>query len=71
MLYALPLATRLAADATTTFARSAWPDAPVVPERERHAAGPARRAAATGLRRLADRLAAPAHTGRMRGAGAT
>jgi hypothetical protein len=70
-MYALPLAAKLAEDATAASARSGQPDAPVVPERGRYAAGPARQAAATALRRLADRLAVPAPAGRIRNVGAT
>ena len=70
-MYALPLATKLAVDATTASARSAQPDAPAVPERGRFAPGPARQAAAAALRRLADRLAVPAPAGRIRNVGAT
>jgi hypothetical protein len=70
-MYALPIGTLLASQATATVARSALPDAPAVPDDRTSAFAPVRHATATGLRRLANRLAAEgsavpagAHAGR-------
>lgn len=54
-----PLYVPLVVEPTRRLATSALPDAPVVPDRPRRAAGtaaPARRAAAGLLRHLADRV---------------
>jgi hypothetical protein len=59
----LPIAVMLAADATADLARSARPDAPVVPDHEVPATGSVRRVLAVGLHRLAYRLANEHPTG--------
>jgi hypothetical protein len=58
-----PIGTTLAVDTMRRYALSAQPDAPVVPDNapepgagRQPSPGLVRRAAATGLRRLADRL---------------
>jgi len=70
-MYALPIASQIAADATARLARSALPGAPTVIDHTTYSVGPVRRASAGWLRRVADRLAAEpvpsparAHAGR-------
>jgi hypothetical protein len=51
------LAVHFAVKANRTLVRSALPDAPIVPARQRHPRQRIRRSTAWRLRRLADRLA--------------